>query len=273
MELLAQQTFRIDNRYTLTHGLGSGAVSMVYAAHDDELDRNVAIKMLRPGMASNARATARLQHEGAVLASLESRHVVAVHDVGMTDEGPWIAMQRLYGHTLQQEVDRYGAVEPARLGRLARDILAGVAAVHDRGLVHRDLTPSNIMLDRDDVAMVLDLGAATPRRCQPTLPDRAGAATVMTADPRSDLYQVGLLLAYLAIGERVHAAAATERVGERSRELAQVIHRALEPAERRYACVHEMVDDLRAIGTIPRTGTVRRAIARSWSRLRWSVAT
>jgi tetratricopeptide (TPR) repeat protein/predicted Ser/Thr protein kinase len=163
-------------RYVVLERLGAGGMGVVLAAYDPELDRRVAVKVLRPrgrGEASVARA--RLQREARALARLEHPNVVAVHDVGDVDGSVFVAMEYVAGRTL-------GAWLAG--GRSVAEVLdvflaagRGLAAAHAAGLVHRDFKPDNVMVGHDGRVRVMDFGLARGERDQPAPPDAASAAS------------------------------------------------------------------------------------------------
>jgi len=155
-------------RYLVVEPLGSGGLGDVYTAYDPELDRCVAIKVLRPsddpvdgsGNATGAGSGRdRLMREAKALARLSHPNVVAVYDVGRVGEDVFIAMERVEGTTLS----RWTRAE-TRPWREVRDVFlgvgAGVAAAHDAGIVHRDLKPQNVIVSADGRPRVLDFGLA-----------------------------------------------------------------------------------------------------------------
>jgi hypothetical protein len=144
-------------RFTLLQRLGVGAMGVVYAAYDPELDRRIAVKLLRAGGPRAARAQARLIREAQAMARVSHPNVVVVHDVGTHAHDVFVAMEFIRGQTLQQwlreQVRPWPAVVDAfvQAGR-------GLAAAHAAGLVHRDFKPSNVMIDDDGRVRVLDFG-------------------------------------------------------------------------------------------------------------------
>ena len=143
---------RID-RYVIERKIGAGAMGVVYAARDPELERPVAIKLLRGGGSA-----ARLKREAQMLARLHHPNVVAVHDVGEHDGQTFVAMALVDGENL-----RAWLAEPRGLADILREICdaaRGVAAAHAAGLIHRDLKPDNIFVARDGGVQVGDFGLA-----------------------------------------------------------------------------------------------------------------
>ena len=147
-------------RYILLDRLGAGAMGVVYAAFDPDLDRKVALKLLRPRSGSGSEV--RLLREAQALAKLAHPNVVTIHDVGTHVDRVWIAMEFVAG----QSLDAWARAKPRRWPELLRalqDAARGVAAAHAAGLVHRDLKPENVMVDRDDRVRVMDFGLAHGR--------------------------------------------------------------------------------------------------------------
>jgi tetratricopeptide (TPR) repeat protein/predicted Ser/Thr protein kinase len=147
-------------RYVVTGKLGQGGMGVVYAARDEELGRELAIKLVRrregPG---GDHAQRRLAHEARALASLSHPHVVAIYDVGRHDDQIYIAMERIRGQTLRARVDD-DALRWDEIFALYRQAGEGLAAAHRVGIVHRDFKPDNAMVGDDGRVRVLDFGLA-----------------------------------------------------------------------------------------------------------------
>jgi eukaryotic-like serine/threonine-protein kinase len=155
---------RVGGRYELLSSLGQGGMGTVWRAHDELLDRDVAVKeVLLPPQLSvaereqrhartirEARSAARLTHPGAV----------TVHDVVEYEDRPWIVMELVNAPSLQQVIDAGGPLAPERVARLGRQVLDALRAAHAAGIVHRDIKPSNVLVTADDRAVVTDFGIA-----------------------------------------------------------------------------------------------------------------
>ncbi len=167
-------------RYTATRVLGQGGMGVVYAAHDPVLDREVALKVLRRG----APASEWLRHEALALARLAHPNVVAVHEVGDHDGQLYLAMERIEGPTLRQWLEAPRSVTE-RL-RVILDAARGLEAAHQRGLVHRDFKPDNILVGADGRARVVDFAGA-PRVADPDRgasgPEREPLVDVAASSP------------------------------------------------------------------------------------------
>ncbi|MCA9655870.1 MAG: serine/threonine protein kinase [Myxococcales bacterium] len=147
-------------RYVVLDPLGAGAVGLVYAAYDPELDRRVAIKLLRasPGLHPGSRRSQRLLREAQAMARLAHPNVVTVHDVGTHEDRVFLAMEHVQGQTLGRWL---GSSRP--WDEVLEVFLAagrGLAAAHAKGLVHRDFKPDNVMLGDDGRVLVMDFGLA-----------------------------------------------------------------------------------------------------------------
>lgn len=239
----------LAGRYEILSLIGSGGMAEVFDARDRMLERMVAVKRPRRDVGDDAEISDRLQREAIALASIDSPHVVAIHDVGVASHGVYLVMQRLFGRTLDEEIGAHGPVSAARACRIGRDILAGLAAIHAGRLVHRDLKASNVLLDRGDRAVLLDLGAALHLRRRPlTAPGLLlGTPECMAPeqlaqgplDGRVDLFQLGLILIYLVTGTMVQSAVDPAELAIPS-ALREVIARSLAPVDARYASAGEM---------------------------------
>jgi eukaryotic-like serine/threonine-protein kinase len=149
-------------RYVVLAKLGAGGMGVVYSAHDPDLDRKVALKLLLPGR-GGSEGRSRLLREAQALAKLQHPNVVTIHDVGEHEERVWLAMEYVDGKTLGGWLDEQPRSWPEVL-----DVLStagrGVAAAHDAGLLHRDLKPDNIMVASDGQVRVMDFGLARSRK-------------------------------------------------------------------------------------------------------------
>ena len=228
--------------------LGRGGFGVVYEARDLRLGRVVAFKAVRPGPREEAPQRAEwLVREAEAAARLDHPNIVTVHDVGTSDAGPYIVMERLHGETLRERLDR-GPIPRAEAARIIREVASGVAHAHVSGVVHRDLKPGNVFLRRDGGVKVLDFGLArmlgggaalaggTPEYMAPE--QEAGGQ----GDSRSDVYSLGVIFE-----EMLGPARASGPHGEVAARA-----RAADP-EARFRDAQEMLDALHAAdGAMPR---------------------
>ncbi len=198
-------------RYRIRSILGQGGFGAVYLAHDDELDREVAIKVPAKNRFESPEAVDAFIDEARKLAKLKHHGIVAVYDVGRGDDDrPFIVMQYVEGSTLAEfmHAERLGN---HRSARLLCDIAEAVAYAHKRGLVHRDLKPSNLLLDSEGGPLVADFGLAVDETEQRrrsgelagTLPYMAPEqirGDVHRMDGRTDIWALGVILYQMLTG-------------------------------------------------------------------------
>lgn len=145
-------------RYRIRELLGRGGMGVVYRAEDRDLSRSVAIKFLLPGR-NEARALRRFQREARAAASVNHPNVCAIHDVGAANGRHYIVMELLEGCSLKQHLTQ-GRLPFSEVARWGRHVAEALAAVHGRGIVHRDVKPANIFITRAGEAKLLDFGLA-----------------------------------------------------------------------------------------------------------------
>ncbi len=146
-------------RMRITSRLGKGGMGVVFGAHDPDLDRKVAIKMIRPDIGQLEIARARIAREARALAKLAHPNIVTVHDIGLHDDQLWIALEHVDGQTVSDWLR-----DSRRTWREVRDVFVqaarGLAAAHESGVLHRDLKPGNLMITSDGRVRVMDFGLA-----------------------------------------------------------------------------------------------------------------
>ncbi|HUS67633.1 MAG TPA: serine/threonine-protein kinase [Kofleriaceae bacterium] len=173
-------------RFTLLEKLGQGGMGMVFSAYDPDLDRRVAIKLLRPrGREAEGAERARLLREAQAMARLRHPNVVTVHEVGLAGEQAFIAMEHVEGAGLPREIERLRKETPFPWQRIVALFVSagrGLAAAHAAGLVHRDFKPDNVLLGEDGRVQVADFGLVTTRTDQ-------NSAALDAAAPDSPLRQ------------------------------------------------------------------------------------
>jgi YVTN family beta-propeller protein len=250
--------------YRLEALIGRGGMGVVYRAHDLALDRDVALKLLAPQLADDVSFRERFLTESRVAASLEHPNVVPIHDAGEIDGQLYIAMRLVDGTDLKA-VLREGPLEPARAVHILEQIAGALDAAHARGLVHRDVKPSNVLLDEREHVYLADFGlsrylgdAALPLGPAKSLGTADYVAPEQIrgeeADGRADVYSLGCLLYECLAGEppfRRGSDAATlyaqlEEAPPVLPGLEQVLPKALakEPGERYETC-GELIEDVR----------------------------
>jgi serine/threonine-protein kinase len=199
--------------YRVVDRLGEGGMGVVYRAVHATLDREVALKVMRPELAQNERFVARFLREARTAARIDHPNVVTVYDAGVDNGYLFIAMRYVAGGDLAQAVKERGPMPQVDALVVTARCLAGLQAIRDGGLVHRDIKPANILLDRDGTPRLADLGLARGVEADDQLsqvgsvqgtpafmsPEQARGAAQL--DVRSDIYSLGATLYALLTGE------------------------------------------------------------------------
>jgi eukaryotic-like serine/threonine-protein kinase len=208
----------VAGRYSLDRELGRGGMGVVYLANEVDLDRPVAIKLLPPDRAANARLKARFLQEARTSAKLSHPNIIPIHAVDEVGGFVFFAMAYVDGETLAERVRVRGPLPPSEAARVLREVAWALAHAHAHGVVHRDVKPDNILLERGTGrALVADFGIAaaeegatgeitgTPEFMSPE------QALGKTVDARSDLYAFGVTAYYAMSGKLpFHGRTATE---------------------------------------------------------------
>jgi len=199
----------------------------VYRARDTRLGREVAVKTLPAAFAEDPERRARFEAEAGAIAALSHPNVLAIHDIGVCDDVPYLVMELLEGRTLRERLED-GPLSAARTIAVAAQVAHGLSAAHDKGIVHRDLKPENIVVASDGRARILDFGlarrelpAATgSQSLAPTVALLTEPGSVMgthgymspeqvrglPADARSDLFALGAVMHEMLTGRRAFQA-------------------------------------------------------------------
>lgn len=266
----------LSGRYEISQMLGLGGMGAVYQAHDRELDRIVALKVIRPDLAQDPDIVRRFKQEMVLARQITHRNVVRVYDVGESDGIKFVTMEFVVGRNLRSELDEYGKFTVEEAINVMRQMCRGLYAAHEQGVIHRDLKPGNLMRDPKGRIVVMDFGLARDvsssghsetgmmvGTVQYMSPEQARGAKI---DARSDLYTVGLMVYEMIAGElpfraenpvasllKRNTEAATPLINlvpSVPPSLSAIVAKCLElDPNKRYQAAQEILDDLdRAFG-------------------------
>ncbi|MCU1309394.1 MAG: Serine/threonine-protein kinase PknB [Candidatus Angelobacter sp.] len=202
----------IAGRYEVQVMLGLGGMGAVYKVHDCEFDRVIALKVIRPDLASNPEILQRFKQEMVLARQITHRNVVRIYDVGEADGVKFLTMEFVVGENLQSILDVRGKLPAADAVDIIRQVSRGLQAAHVQGVIHRDLKPSNIMRDPEGRIVVMDFGLARTAASSGMTQTGAALGTIeymspeqalaQELDARSDLFTVGLIFYELLSGKR-----------------------------------------------------------------------
>jgi serine/threonine protein kinase len=288
------------SRYRIVRKLGEGGMGVVYAAHDERLDRPVAIKRIRPDL-THGQARERFWREARAASSVSHPHVCQLYEIDEDGGGLFLTMELLEGEPLSERVAR-GPLPAREAVQAALSVLSALAALHQKGIVHRDLKPSNIFLSTHGVKL-LDFGLARPLVGAAARSDERltmpgmliGTPSYMapelieggSGDARSDLFTLGIVLYEMLAGERPFRG---DSVFEIARAIAhdeppalggspgvvgidRVVHRALrKPVLERYQTADMFAEDLKSLvietADVSRVGPMSRLVVLPFRLLR-----
>ncbi|MBA3855688.1 MAG: hypothetical protein C0507_02145 [Cyanobacteria bacterium PR.3.49] len=206
----------LDDRYLIEGVIGRGGMGVVYRARQQNMDKDMAIKMLYSHKVSEPEAIKRFHREAKTVTAVRHHHIINLYDFGMYQNQPYLVMDYLEGKSLKDILKDEGALSFERAGRVFEQVLDALASAHESGVVHRDLKPENIMLSKqnnqEDWVTLVDFGlskiiesgdggmdhlnitkvgdvcGSPPYMC----PEQCLSSTVV--DPRSDLYSLGIVI-------------------------------------------------------------------------------
>ena len=263
----------LDNRYEILECIGNGGMAVVYKARDHRLNRLVAVKILKPELASDADFRRRFHDESQAVAMLSHANIVSVYDVSRSDGLDYIVMEMIDGLTLKQYMQRRGVPLNWREAlHFITQIMRALDHAHSRGIIHRDIKPQNIMVLRDGSVKVTDFGIAQlTSAAQNTLtqeaigsvhyisPEQARGSHV---DCRTDIYSAGVVLYEMLTGrlpfesdtpvgvaiQHINAIPVPPRSlnPDVPKALEEITMKAMAPSlEQRYGSAEEMLGDLK----------------------------
>ena len=204
----------VAGRYRVIGLLGRGGMGEVYRATDLALAQSVALKILPEEAAANEVLLERFHNEVRVARQVSHPNVCRVYDIGETDGLPFISMEYVDGEDLAGLLQRIGRLPSDKALEISRKLCAGLAAAHERGVIHRDLKPQNIMLDKRGQVVIMDFGLAAVANSLRGAEARNGTPAYMSPEQlrgdsvsaRSDVYALGLIIYELFTGRRAFEA-------------------------------------------------------------------
>jgi eukaryotic-like serine/threonine-protein kinase len=265
----------LGDRYTLLEVLGGGGMARVHLAHDNVLDRDVALKVLRQQYTDDEEFVERFRREAKNAASLNHPGIVQVYDQGRSEDGTYyLAMEYVPGGTLKERIAKEVPMDSGEAAGLASQVAEALSVAHGHGIVHRDIKPQNVLLTTSGEAKVADFGIARAASSK-TMTDTnlvLGTAAYMSPEqvrgdrvsPASDLYSLGVVLYEMLTGELPYQAddpiaTAMKHINEpepHPRKANPAVPEALDALvvkllakepEDRYASAAELAEDLRRV--------------------------
>ena len=248
-------------RYRILGRLGKGAMGVVYSAHDDLMERSVAIKVMMTDLEDDPETSARFYREARSAGQLAHPNIITIYDMGEDNGRPFIVMELLEGETLNKYLERPDAADVESKIDLMLQICRGLHAAHSRGIFHRDVKPGNLLVRPNGELKIVDFGIARLASSSMTAsgllvgtpdymsPEQARGHEI---DQRSDIFSAGAVFYYMLTGRKPFAASGLTAVlarvqgedplpfrdAEAPAPLARVIMKALakNPADRQQTC-------------------------------------
>ena len=264
---------RLDGRYEIQEIIGVGGMAVVYKAYDNIDDRIVAVKILKEEFLQNEEFRRRFKNESKAIAVLSHPNIVKVYDVSFGDRLQYIVMEYVEGITLKEYIEQQKVINWKEAVHFVTQILRALQHAHDKGIVHRDIKPQNIMLLQNGNIKVTDFGIARFSRSETRTMTESAIGSVHYISPeqargeitddKADLYSVGVVLYEMLTGHLPYDADTPEEIAlmhiagsakpprewnsDIPEELERITLRAMEPdLRKRYQSAGEMLKALNA---------------------------
>lgn len=262
---------KLDGRYELLELIGVGGMADIYRARDITEDRIVAVKILKNEFVGSEDFIRRFRNESKAIALLSHPNIVKIYDVGFTDKLQFIVMEYIDGITLTDYIAKQGALKWKDVVHFTMQILKALQHAHDRGIVHRDIKPQNVMLLEDGTIKVMDFGIARfNRETDKTMSEKAiGSVHYISpeqargdiTDERSDIYSVGIMMYEMLTGKKpfdgdspvaialMHMQSAAKKMSDINPSIPEGLEEITEKAmqkepSKRYQTAGEMISDI-----------------------------
>ena len=199
----------LNERYEILSTVGTGGMADVYRARDTVLKRLVAIKVLKEEYSSDASFVAKFRREAQAVSALNHPNIVGVFDVGEQNGMYYIVMELVEGINLKKYIEKIGAMDEREAVEVAMQVAKGLEAAHDKGIVHRDIKPQNIIISREGKIKVADFGIARMVATETSTTSTMGSVHYISpeqargdaCDARSDIYSLGITLYEIVTGQ------------------------------------------------------------------------
>ena len=242
------------SHYRVIESIGAGGMGVVYRVHDEQLDRDVALKILPTGILADDDARKRFRKEALALAKLNHPNIATIHELGSAEGVDFLVMELVPGVALRERLGG-GPLDESEIRRLGAQLAEGLAAAHAQGVIHRDLKPANLQITPEGRLKILDFGLAKLLR-PATESDKTlsfedthavtGTLPYMSpeqlrgdqADGRSDVYGAGTVLYEMATGQRAFPEAQTARL------IDAILHEAPKPPASLYSRVSPTLEEI-----------------------------
>ncbi|WP_227395571.1 Stk1 family PASTA domain-containing Ser/Thr kinase [Jeotgalibacillus aurantiacus] len=201
---------RLNDRYKIIRTIGSGGMANVYLAHDMILNRDVAVKMLRLDYVGDGDMLKRFQREAQSATSLAHPNIVSMYDVGDEDDYYYLVMEYVEGMTLKEYIKEFSPVSLDDAVKIMSQLTSAISHAHHNGIIHRDIKPQNILIDRDGTVKITDFGIAMALSATAMTQTNSVMGTVHylspeqarggTASKKSDIYSLGIVMYEMITG-------------------------------------------------------------------------
>jgi len=202
----------LGNRFEITAVLGKGGMGIVYRARDLRLQRDVALKVIRPELLQQPEIGERFRREILLASKITHKNILRIHDLGESDGMSYISMAYVEGETLSERLERDGPLAPADAAALSIQLCRALEAAHDAGVVHRDLKPQNVLIDKGGTAFIADFGISRSLDSGDTMTQHGAVLGTLhymapeqargeTPDHRADIYSLGMVMYRMLVGK------------------------------------------------------------------------